>query len=209
MYSYSTELAHHGIKGMKWGIRRFQNKDGSLTKAGRKRYGSDSNSGKKADPKASTANASTSGKKSVSEMSDDELRSAITRLQLEQQYRTLKPEKVSAGKKFLNDAVMPAVSEASKNLLKDYMTKVGKQMLGLNESNSKAGEEMINDLRKEVDKIKLKNEYKELTDPNSSTNLAKLATRLKNQDTIKKYTEGTNNDSKPKSKKDEDEDDDD
>ena len=31
-------LAHHGIKGMKWGVRRFQNEDGSLTSAGKKRY---------------------------------------------------------------------------------------------------------------------------------------------------------------------------
>ena len=30
-------LCHHGIKGMKWGIRRYQNKDGSLTPAGKKR----------------------------------------------------------------------------------------------------------------------------------------------------------------------------
>lgn len=37
-YNYSSELYHHGILGMKWGIRRFQNKDGSLTKAGKKRY---------------------------------------------------------------------------------------------------------------------------------------------------------------------------
>ena len=34
----TNELQHHGIKGQKWGIRRFQNKDGSLTPAGKKRY---------------------------------------------------------------------------------------------------------------------------------------------------------------------------
>lgn len=34
----TNELQHHGIKGQKWGVRRFQNKDGSLTPAGKKRY---------------------------------------------------------------------------------------------------------------------------------------------------------------------------
>lgn len=33
-----SELYHHGVKGMKWGVRRYQQKDGSLTPAGKKRY---------------------------------------------------------------------------------------------------------------------------------------------------------------------------
>ena len=35
---YPNELYHHGIKGQKWGVRRYQNPDGSLTPAGKKRY---------------------------------------------------------------------------------------------------------------------------------------------------------------------------
>ena len=38
MWSYNNELYHWGIKGMKWGVRRYQNKDGTLTPAGKIRY---------------------------------------------------------------------------------------------------------------------------------------------------------------------------
>lgn len=37
--SWDSELYHHGIKGQKWGVRKFQNEDGSLTPEGERRYG--------------------------------------------------------------------------------------------------------------------------------------------------------------------------
>ena len=38
VYKDENELTHWGVRGMRWGIRRYQNKDGTLTKAGQKRY---------------------------------------------------------------------------------------------------------------------------------------------------------------------------
>ena len=55
-----NELVHFGIKGMKWGVRRSQKKNGTRTSSGKKRY-SDANIGKKKPTKASSKNRS--GKK--------------------------------------------------------------------------------------------------------------------------------------------------
>ena len=61
---YETTLQHWGIKGQKWGVRRYQNKDGSLTSAGKKRYSgnSDSNSNSKSTSERKGMSSSTKKK---------------------------------------------------------------------------------------------------------------------------------------------------
>lgn len=60
----TNTLKHYGIKGMKWGVRRFQNSDGTLTSAGKKRYGSSANPKKamRKDIKADMERAYKTGK---------------------------------------------------------------------------------------------------------------------------------------------------
>ena len=63
----SNELSHHGIKGMRWGVRRYQNSDGSLTPQGRLRYHYSTGAKKNEEWAWKTA-------RSLGSMSDDEYR---------------------------------------------------------------------------------------------------------------------------------------
>ena len=89
MKEMSDYISHFGVKGMKWGIRRYQNRDGSLTPEGRKRYGRSEDSEKVRELR----------KKPVSAMSNQELETVIRRMNLERQYRDLKSSEINSGKK--------------------------------------------------------------------------------------------------------------
>ena len=88
-YNHSDELYHWGIKGMKWGVRRYRNEDGTLTDAGKKRY---------SDEPVHEDYAKAHDDKRVETMSDAELRARNNRLQMERQYAQM-TQKTNRGKK--------------------------------------------------------------------------------------------------------------
>lgn len=157
----NTELKHWGVKGQKWGVRRYQNKDGSLTPAGQKRYNKEMEK-LKAEEKILKSKARTQAKldkldskrqeldelrkkvdgikekhknksetkpskKSVKDMSDEELRSVINRIDMEKRYSDLTAPQKSKGNKFINtilkDVAAPAATDLAKQLAKSFMTK--------------------------------------------------------------------------------------
>lgn len=104
-----NELTHYGILGMKWGIRRYQNKDGSLTPRGKSRK----KSGKASTPEHEDYKKAHSNK-SVKSMSDAELRARLNRLQMEKNYKSLAgDESVSRGKSIASGILKAATTAAT------------------------------------------------------------------------------------------------
>lgn len=123
---YDQSISHHGIKGMRWGIRRFQNSDGSLTNEGKKRYSTDG------DSKSKKSNFN-----SLKNMSDDELIRRLGRLEKEKRYidlnneidnsRKSTTEKIlrSAGKTAATTIVTGIAIYSGKQAIKGILNKAG------------------------------------------------------------------------------------
>lgn len=126
-----NELYHHGIRGQRWGIRRYQNKDGTLTEEGKRRANEmageyarltgssirrltrSSKSSKSSTPEQHKEPEPTKTK-SLSEMSDKELSDALNRMRNEEAYKDLEKKRkeanTSAGKKFVKETMSKAGS---------------------------------------------------------------------------------------------------
>lgn len=110
-------LQHHGILGQRWGVRRFQNEDGSYTEAGKDRRNRISNKYKRSDGSLNDAGRARfnkdGSKKKLKSMSDSDLKRTNERLSQEERYKQLN------GK-----------SQLSKALSQDTLIKAGASFVG-------------------------------------------------------------------------------
>lgn len=180
---YGDEFYHDGVKGMRWGVRRYQNKDGSLTPEGKKRRRlgevvhdhkvakkrkaalekarATKAANKEAEEKAKAeaekrAKDVAAGKISAKKMTDQELQTALTRMQNEQKYKEALLETRPMRKlmsQTWDKAIVPGITEGGKELVKKALVNKGSDLLGLDKKEAKSAYEQ---LKEEADIAKLK-----------------------------------------------------
>lgn len=104
-----AELKHHGVKGMRWGIRRFHSSS-PLPHFLRKKQRSEEN-----------VKMRVTRKKHYSEMSDSELRYITNRMNLERQYRDLTNSEKSRGRKVAEDILYEVGKDLVKLTVRDFV----------------------------------------------------------------------------------------
>lgn len=140
-YVYSDELYHYGRKGMKWGQHIFgkprSGAKGTVVAKKKKSYFEKAKEAreakKKAAAEAKSKAAEEARKRDPKNMSDDDIRNAIARKKLENEYRALYPKQVSLGKKlaseFFNSAIKPALVDGGKHVLTNMIKQYGDNIL--------------------------------------------------------------------------------
>lgn len=117
-------ICHYGIKGMKWGVRRYQNPDGSLTEAGRKRAARQerrrANSERRAKVRAEKKDRRRANRDRYI-LSEEELARRIARLEKEKKLRMLTESEISPGR----TAVKEVLSDSGKSITKNVATGTG------------------------------------------------------------------------------------
>lgn len=131
-------LQHSGRLGMKWGVRRYQSKDGTLTSAGHKRVAKLESEHAKLTEKEKLL----APKKTVKDIGDADLRAKITRLQMEKQFAELtKAPETKKGKSVIVDILSKSGQQAASTIATAAMTYMGKQAI-----KSMAGEKAYKDM---------------------------------------------------------------